>query len=74
MRLLVEIVIVGALISLGWDTPFKVWGNRATTAIQTLLPKRQSGPGVITIPSPPAQRQPDLIRGRAGERRSAPVR
>jgi hypothetical protein len=52
MRLLVEIVIIGALISLGWNTPFKEWGNRATTVIQTFLPKRPSGPGVITIAVP----------------------
>jgi hypothetical protein len=51
MRLLVEIVVIGALISLGWNTPFKEWGNRATTTIQKFLPKRQSGPGVIIIPA-----------------------
>jgi hypothetical protein len=28
MRLLLEIVIVGALIYLGWNTPFKEWANQ----------------------------------------------
>jgi hypothetical protein len=70
MRLLVEIVIAGALISLGWNTPFKVWGDRATTVIQTFMPKRQSGPGVLIIPSYTAQQQTDLIRGRAAEKSS----
>jgi hypothetical protein len=51
MRLLVEIFVIGVLISLGWNTPFKEWEKRATTVIQTFVPKRQSGPspGVITI-------------------------
>jgi hypothetical protein len=52
MRLLVEILIIVGLISLGWNTPFKEWGTRATTTIQTFMPKRPSGPGVITIPAP----------------------
>jgi hypothetical protein len=37
MRLLVEIVIIGSLSSLGWDTPFKEWINRANTAVQTFF-------------------------------------
>jgi hypothetical protein len=74
MRLLVEVVIIGALISLGWNTPFKVWGDRATTTIQTFLPKRPSGPGVLVIPSPIAKQQPGLIRGRTGERKLSSVR
>jgi hypothetical protein len=33
MRLLVEIIIVGALISVGWRTPFKEYADRAKTTI-----------------------------------------
>jgi hypothetical protein len=55
MRLLIEIVIIGALISLGWNTPFKEWTNRANTEIQTLLKSRRETPsGVITILAPTA--------------------
>jgi hypothetical protein len=55
MRLLIEIVIIGALISLGWNTPFKEWTNRANTAIQTFLhSKRETPSGVITILVPTA--------------------
>jgi hypothetical protein len=54
MRLLVEILVVSMLIYLGWDTPFKQWGDRANTAIQKLLhQKRQTPPpGVTTIIAP----------------------
>jgi hypothetical protein len=53
MRLLAEIVVISALIYFGWNTPFKQWSNRATTAIQKLLPaKRQAPTGVITITVP----------------------
>jgi hypothetical protein len=55
MRLLVEIVVIGALISLGWNTPFKEWSNRANTKIQRLLhSKRETPSGVITILAPTA--------------------
>ena len=37
MRLLVEIVIIGALISLGWHTPFKEYADRAKTTIDMNL-------------------------------------
>jgi hypothetical protein len=58
MRLLAEIIIAVALIYLGWDTPFKQWTNRASTAIQKLLPaKRQTPPGVIMIAVPLLQRE-----------------
>jgi hypothetical protein len=33
MRLLVEILIIGALISVGWRTPFKEYADRAKTTI-----------------------------------------
>jgi hypothetical protein len=53
MRLLVEILVIGALIYLGWDTPFKQWAERANTTIQThLRPKQPSPPGVMMIVTP----------------------
>jgi len=58
MRLLIEIVIIGALISLGWNTPFKEWSDRANTAVQTFVhPKRETPSGVITVlvPTVPAE-------------------
>jgi len=56
MRLLVEVIVIGALIYFGWDTPFKQWGERATAAIQKVLPskKRQIPSGVITLVPPTA--------------------
>ena len=56
MRLLVEVLVIGALIYFGWDTPFKQWGERATAAIQKVLPskKRQTPSGVIMIVAPTA--------------------
>jgi hypothetical protein len=65
MRLFVEIVIIGALIALGWDTPFKEWSNRANTAIQRLLhSKRQTPSGVIMIVAPSAPWQKEETLGR----------
>jgi hypothetical protein len=37
MRLLAEIVIIAALISFGWNKPFKDWAAQATTTITTKL-------------------------------------
>jgi hypothetical protein len=37
MRLVVEIVIIGALISLGWNKPFKDWTAQANTTINSNL-------------------------------------
>jgi hypothetical protein len=37
MRLLAEIVIIGAVISLGWNTPFKEYADRAKTTIDSNL-------------------------------------
>jgi hypothetical protein len=37
MRLLAELVIIAALISLGWNKPFKEQVARATTTITTQL-------------------------------------
>jgi hypothetical protein len=37
MRLLVEILIVGALISVGWRTPFKEYADRGKTTIDWTL-------------------------------------
>jgi hypothetical protein len=33
MRLLVEIVIIGGLIYLGWEKPFKEWQNQVRAAV-----------------------------------------
>jgi hypothetical protein len=75
MRLLVEIVIIGALIYLGWDTPFKEWSNRANTAIQTLLHSRRQTPsGVITGLAPTALPEKEATLGRTGAPKLSPVR
>jgi hypothetical protein len=37
MRLLAEILIIGALISVGWRTPFKEYADRAKTTIDMNL-------------------------------------
>jgi len=37
MRLLAELVIIAALISLGWNKPFKEQVSRASTTIQSKL-------------------------------------
>jgi hypothetical protein len=37
MRLLAEIVIIGALIFLGWNKPFKEQFARASTTIESKL-------------------------------------
>jgi len=37
MRLLVEIVIIAAVIALGWNTPFKDWTAQAKTKISYAL-------------------------------------
>jgi hypothetical protein len=58
MRLLVEIVVIGALIFFGWNTPFKEWSNRASTEIQRLLHSRRPTPsGVITVLAPGGPRE-----------------
>ncbi len=44
MRLLIEILVIAALIYLGWDTPFSQWGDRATTTLQTLLHSKRQAP------------------------------
>jgi hypothetical protein len=65
MRLLIEIVVIAALIYLGWDTPFKEWTNRANTAIQRVLhSKRQTPSGVITILAPTALPEKEATLGR----------
>src|SRR4029077_342320 len=57
MRLLVEIVIIGTLISLGWDTSLREWSDRATTTVQTFLhSKRETLSVVTTLPAPTAPR------------------
>ena len=75
MRLLVEIVVIGALISLGWNTPFKEWSNRATTEIQKLLHSRRQTPsGVTTIPAPTAPREREETLGKGAVRKLSPGR
>jgi hypothetical protein len=44
MRLLIEILVIAVLIYFGWDTPFKEWGNRATTVLQTRLHSERKAP------------------------------
>jgi hypothetical protein len=65
MRLLAEILVISALIYFGWNTPFKQWGDRATAAIQKLLPsKRQTPSGVIMIVPFTAPRETDETLGK----------
>ena len=64
MRLLLEILVVGALIYFGWNVPFKQWSNEASTAMQALLPARQQTTSdQMTIIGPKAARE-----GTRGER------
>jgi hypothetical protein len=66
MRLLIEIVIIGALISLGWNTPFKEWSNQANTEIQTLLHSKRETPSGVTstlAPTVPLEREGTLGKG-----------
>lgn len=44
MRFLVEVLVVALLIYLGWNTPFKEWGNRATSVLQTHLHSERKVP------------------------------
>jgi hypothetical protein len=77
MRLLIEIFVISALIYLGWDTPFKQWGDRATAAIQKLLPskKRQTPSGVIMIVAATAPWETGAESpGRTGARKPSPAR
>ena len=75
MRLLVEIVIIGALLSLGWNTPFKEWSNRANTEIQTLLhSKRETPSGVTSILAPTAPLEREETLGKAAVRKLSPGR
>jgi hypothetical protein len=41
MRLLIEILVVGALIYLGWERPFKQWADQARAAVRS----EQAAPG-----------------------------
>jgi hypothetical protein len=66
MRLLIEIVIIGVLLSLGWNTPFKEWSNRANTEIQTLLHSKREIPSGVTstlAPTVPLEREGTLGKG-----------
>ena len=37
MRLLVEFIIIGALISVGWNTPYKVYADQGYAKITSAL-------------------------------------
>jgi len=75
MRLLVEIVIISALISLGWNTPFKESGSRAVTVIQRFVHSQlRTSSGVITIPAPTALRKTRESLGRTGVEEVSPAR
>jgi hypothetical protein len=56
MRLLLEIVIVGALIYLGWNRPFKEWAaqGRAMATSKIHAPAWQDN---SSTPTPPAARR-----------------
>jgi hypothetical protein len=43
MRFLAEIVIIGALISLGWNTPFREQVAQANAKIESTLHRTGSG-------------------------------
>jgi len=75
MRLLVEIVIIGALISLGWDTPFQEWSDRTTTAIQRFVhSKREPPSGVTSILAPTAPLGREETLGKGAVRKLSPGR
>jgi len=37
MRFVIEVVIIGAVISLGWSKPFKYWADQANRTITSSL-------------------------------------
>jgi hypothetical protein len=75
MRLLVEILIIGGLISLGWETPFREWENRVTSTVQTFLQsKHQTSSSVITTPVAITQRQSQVTLRSVSTRKLRPVR
>jgi len=49
MRLLIEILVVGALIYFGWERPFKQWADQARAA----LTSKQAAPGSQEATSTP---------------------
>jgi hypothetical protein len=42
MRFVIEVVIIGAVISLGWSKPFKDWAAQANTTINAKLHRTSS--------------------------------
>jgi len=75
MRLLVEIVIIGTLISLGWDTSVREWTDRANTTVQTFLHSKRETPSVVTtIPAPTAPRVTGGTLGKGAARKLSPGR
>jgi len=60
MRLLIEIVIIGGLIYLGWEKPFKEWRNQVRAAVTS----KQAPSSQETLTAPAVQtpvRQPRPI-------------
>jgi hypothetical protein len=75
MRLLVEIVIIGTLISLGWDTPLRDWPGRATMTVQTFLHSKRETPSVVTtFPATTAPRVREETLGKGAVRKLSPGR
>jgi hypothetical protein len=75
MRLAIETVVIGALISLGWDKPFKEWSDRANTAVQTFLHSKRKVPSRVTsIPGPTAPREREETFGKGAVRKLSPGR
>jgi hypothetical protein len=75
MRLLVEIVVIGTLISFGWDTPLRDWSDRANTKVQTLLHSKREAPSRVTpIPAPTAPREREETLGKGAVRKLSPGR
>ena len=75
MRLLVEIVIIGTLISLGWDTPLRDWSDWTNTTVQRFLhSKRETPSGVTTIPATTAPREREETLGKGAVRKLSPGR
>ena len=70
MRLLVEIVIIGTLLSLGWDTPLRDWSGRANTTVQTLLhSKRETSSDATNMPAPTVPREREKTLGKGAVRK-----
>ena len=54
MRLLIEIVVIGALIALAWQKSFKEWASEAPVIGQHFTAPTPAPPPKAKVPSPPA--------------------